>query len=297
MKYRIVHKTHYQYSKPVSLCYNIAHLRPRDYYRQNCYQHSINVDPIPTQVCEQNDFFGNHRAYFCVQKPHSSLTVTAVSEVEVLASGSLLDDAYPMPWEEVAKSIQGSRNPADIEASQYQLESPFVSMSKEMADYAKVSFKPARPVLEAVHDLMGRIHHDFQYDPHFTTIATPLSEVMKHRRGVCQDFAHFAIGCLISMGIPARYVSGYLETKPPPGKKKLLGADASHAWFSVYVPNQGWVDFDPTNNQVPMDQHIITAWGRDYGDVTPLKGIIFGGGSKHELDVEVDVIVLDETSV
>jgi transglutaminase-like putative cysteine protease len=294
MKYRVVHKTHYQYSKPVSLCYNLAHLKPRGDHRQTCHQHSISIDPVPVTFREQDDFFGNPVTYFCVQEPHQSLTITAVSEVEVQVSSSLLDAAYPIPWEGVRDSIMNSQQAMDMEARQYLIESPFVSLNEQMAKYAEVSFTPGRPVLEAVHDLMGRIHNEFEYDPHFSTIATPLSEVLEHRRGVCQDFAHLAIGCLIAMGIPSRYVSGYLETVPPPGQKKLQGADASHAWFSVYVPNQGWMDFDPTNNQVPMDQHIITAWGRDYGDVTPLKGIIFGGGDKHKLDVEVDVIALDK---
>jgi transglutaminase-like putative cysteine protease len=151
------------------------------------------------------------------------------------------------------------------------------------------SFSAGRPLLEAVHDLMRRIHRDFTYDPHFSSIATPLQQVLAHRRGVCQDFAHLAIACLRSQGLAARYVSGYLETLPPPGGEKLVGADASHAWFGVYVPYQGWVDFDPTNDQVLADRHITAAWGRDYADVAPLKGVLFGGGSEHRLTVEVDV--------
>jgi transglutaminase-like putative cysteine protease len=161
-----------------------------------------------------------------------------------------------------------------------------------MARYAERSFLDERLILDAVQDLMERIHRDFTYDPHSTTIATPLLDVLKHRRGVCQDFAHLAIGCLRSMGLAARYVSGYIETTPPKGQERLVGADASHAWFSVYVPNMGWVDFDPTNNQMPMDKHITVATGRDYHDVTPLKGVIFGGG-KHKLDVSVDVVNTD----
>jgi len=158
-----------------------------------------------------------------------------------------------------------------------------------LAEYAAPSFQPDRPLVDVVTDLMQRIYHDFIYDPTFTTIATPLSEVLTHRRGVCQDFAHLAIGCLRSFGIPARYISGYMETVPAPGKPRLVGADASHAWFAVYVPDVGWLDFDPTNNKIPHDQHITLAWGRDYADVTPLKGIAFGGG-QHTLSVSVDVM-------
>jgi transglutaminase-like putative cysteine protease len=160
--------------------------------------------------------------------------------------------------------------------------------TRELQSYAERSFAEGRPIVEAVYDLMERIHRDFTYDPHFTTLATPLSEVLKHRRGVCQDFAHLAIGCLRTQGLAAKYISGYIETLPPPGQEKLIGADASHAWFSVFVPDTGWLDFDPTNNQMPMDQHITLAWGRDYSDVTPLKGVIFGGG-KHDLKVQVHV--------
>ncbi|HQT25374.1 MAG TPA: transglutaminase family protein, partial [Burkholderiales bacterium] len=198
-----------------------------------------------------------------------------------------LDFARGTDWESVRLSQ------LDVpDALQYALDSPFVMTSSELMAYAGPSFTPGRPLLEAVQDLMQRIHADFTYDPGFTTLATPLSEVLAHRRGVCQDFAHLAIGCLRSRGLAARYVSGYIETLPFPGKEKLVGADASHAWFSVYMPELGWMDFDPTNNQIPADRHIVVAWGRDYGDVTPLKGVIFGGGD-HELAVSVEVRNMD----
>jgi len=167
-----------------------------------------------------------------------------------------------------------------------------VVANKELADYAQASFLPNRPLVDVVRDLMQRIFTDFVYDPTFTTIATPLSEVLAHRRGVCQDFAHLAIGCLRAYGIAARYISGYVETLPEPGKPRLIGADASHAWFAVYIPSAGWLEFDPTNNKMPHDQHITLAWGRDYADVTPLKGIAFGGG-QHTLSVSVDVLRLE----
>ncbi len=289
MKYNITHITHYTYSKPVSSCYNLAHLSPRDSDRQTCLNSRIEVLPGATTNIQREDFFGNRVSYFNVQTPHNELTVTAESEVEIKPYGDLLNTAFPVPWNEVRGILENSTRGEDLDARQYLLESPFVSVDQDIHRYAQASFSPGRPVLEAVHDLMDRIHNEFDYDPGFTNIATPLSEVLKHRKGVCQDFAHLAIACLVSHGVPTRYVSGYLETIPPPGKQRMQGADASHAWFSVYVPNFGWVDFDPTNNQIPMDRHITTAWGRDYSDVTPLKGVIFGGGTKHKLNVSVDV--------
>jgi transglutaminase-like putative cysteine protease len=179
-----------------------------------------------------------------------------------------------------------------LDAKQYVLDSPMITVMPELADYAQASFQANRPLVDVVHDLMQRIYREFTYDPSFTTIATPLSDVLRHRRGVCQDFAHLAIGCLRAYNIAARYISGYVETVPEAGQVRLVGADASHAWFSVYIPNTGWLDFDPTNNTVPLDQHITLAWGRDYADVTPLKGIAFGGG-QHTLSVSVDVLRLE----
>jgi transglutaminase-like putative cysteine protease len=175
-------------------------------------------------------------------------------------------------------------------------ETPVTSFEAGITNYALQSFTPGRPIYEAVYNLMGRIYKDFEFKPGFTTIATPLSEVMKQRKGVCQDFAHVGIACLRSIGLPARYVSGYIETLPPPGVEKLVGVDASHAWFSVFIPNIGWLDFDPTNNVVPSDQHITIGWGRDYFDITPLKGVILSSGP-HRLSVSVDVRRVPTTEV
>ena len=195
-----------------------------------------------------------------------------------------------MTWEQARDYLQNTAGDEQvIEARQFVAESPFVEFSPEVVEYGAASLAPDRPLLDAVEDLMGRIHNDFTYDPQFSDIATPLSDVLEHRKGVCQDFAHLAIACLRSQGLAARYVSGYLETLPPAGQKRLVGADESHAWFSVFVPYRGWVDFDPTNDQIPSDQHIIAAWGRDYADVAPLKGVLFGGGEEHALEVSVDV--------
>ena len=207
----------------------------------------------------------------------------------MFAAGTLLNSAFPTTWEQAVEHLKTSTQDESIDARLFVLESDFIEFSDEIKNYSTQSFSSGRGLLEAVEDLMHRIYKEFDYDPGFSSIATPLSEVLKHRKGVCQDFAHLAIACLRMQGLAARYVSGYLETIPPEGKQRLVGADASHAWFSVYVPHQGWVDFDPTNAKIPDEQHITAAWGRDYADVAPLKGVIFGGGDKNKLEVSVDV--------
>ncbi len=290
MKYRVTHSTIYSYSKDVSLCHNVAHLLLRNTPQQNCSLSELKIEPLPVNVNEWTDLFGNRQVSFSIQKPHDKLSVTSISEVEVTSMRSLLDGAFPITWELAVKHLQSSDEAETTDARLYVLESDFIEFSSEVASYSKPSFTMSRPLLEAVDDLMHRIYKDFKYDPGFSTIATPLKEVLKHKKGVCQDFAHLAIACLRMQGLAARYISGYLETIPAEGEEKLLGADASHAWFSVYVPHQGWVDFDPTNAQIPAEQHITAAWGRDYSDVAPLKGVVFGGGNKHKLDVAVDVV-------
>ena len=289
MKYRVTHTTKYTYSEKVTLCHNIAHLLPRITPNQNCQLSELLIDPLPANVNEWPDLFGNRRASFSIQKPHKELSVTAVSEVEVFSSAPEPEKASTISWEQAIEHLNTTSKPDINDARLYVLESDFTDFMMDVVDYSKPSFLKDRPLLVAVEDLMHRIYKDFKYDPGFSTIATPLDEVLKHRKGVCQDFAHLAITCLRMQGLAARYVSGYLETIPPKGKEKLVGADASHAWFSVYVPHQGWVDFDPTNAKIPEEQHITVAWGRDYADVAPLKGVIFGGGKKNRLDVSVDV--------
>jgi transglutaminase-like putative cysteine protease len=289
MKYRVTHSTKYNYSENVTLCHNVSHLLPRTTPQQVCHVSDLKISPLPVAVNEWSDLFGNRQASFSIQKPHKELIVTATSEVEVSSPGSLLDDAFPTAWEQVVDYLDNAADLESIDARMYVLESEFIEFSDEVRNYTGASFKPGRPILQAVEDLMHRIYREFDYVPGFSTIATPLDEVLKHRKGVCQDFAHLAIACLRMQGLAARYVSGYLETIPPEGKERLVGADASHAWFSVYVPHQGWIDFDPTNAQIPAEQHITAAWGRDYADVAPLKGVIFGGGKKHQLEVAVDV--------
>jgi transglutaminase-like putative cysteine protease len=289
MTYRVTHTTTYFYDKLVSLCHNLVHLTPREDARQTCLHRELQVTPAPTLLREQVDYFGNHATYFTVEEPHEQLVVRATSSVEVAASAPP-DPAGTPPWEAVVASLKQDRSPQGLEACQFVLDSPYVKASPELAGYASPSFPPGRPVLEAAMDLMRRIHAEFCYDPTATTVTTPLSEVLECRRGVCQDFAHLQVGCLRSLGLAARYVSGYLRTQPPAGQPRLVGADASHAWVSVYCPGFGWVDLDPTNGVIPSDKHIVLAWGRDYDDVSPIKGVNLGGG-QHGVSVGVDVAV------
>lgn len=289
MRYKITHTTTYHYSESVGSCHNEARLIPSNTELQSCSSASISVDPQVSDYRERSDFFGNKVAYFSIHIPHTELRVTAQSEVQTSAPIYDISKQNTSPeWEGVAATLLEAQDNIILDAQQYCYDSPMIIANSDMAEYARPSFAKNCAILDAVSDLVKRIHHDFTYDPQFTTIATPLNEVLKHRRGVCQDFAHFGIACLRSLGLAARYVSGYIETQPPAGQARMVGADASHAWFSVYVPEMGWVDFDPTNNQIPGDKHIMLAVGRDYQDVTPLKGVIFGGG-KHKLDVAVDV--------
>jgi transglutaminase-like putative cysteine protease len=287
MKYRIVHRTRYAYRQPVVLCHNEARLQPRATARQRCTWSEIDIDPAPAEREEREDFFGNRVLYFAVQHPHEQLLVTSRSEVEVDPVASPPLAASPA-WDAVRARLRDAADGESRAASQFTLDSACASASAEVLAFAQPSFVPGRPLLEATADLSARIHGGFTFDPQSTTIATPPAEVLASRHGVCQDFAHLAIACLRGLGLPARYVSGYLETIPPPGTPRLRGADASHAWFGVFAPGLGWVDFDPTNDQTPGERHVTTAWGRDYGDVTPLKGIIFGGGA-HTLEVAVDM--------
>lgn len=295
MNYRVIHTTEFIYDAAVGLCHNEARLQPHDLPYQKVLGSTLAIDPLPHDYYERLDYFGNRTAYFSVQQPHDRLLVTATSEVEVSprAPGSdvgsgLFDSFESLTWEAARERLRSDRSPAVLEACQFAFDSPMVIADEPLADYARPSFPPGRPLDEAVLDLMQRIHREFRYDPEFSSLATPLKEVLEHRCGVCQDFAHLAIAGLRSRGLAARYVSGYIETEPPAGRERLVGADASHAWFSVFHPDRGWLDFDPTNNQLPGEQHITLAWGRDYSDVTPLKGVVFGGG-KHALKVAVDV--------
>jgi len=284
--YRVVHRTTYDYDAPVDQSYNEAHLHPRDSARQRCVAHELAVDPAPRSVSEYRDLFGNSVTTFVVQGGFVHMAAVATSEVRVRA---LPPPPPGPPWESVRTLLDIDRQAEARAARRCRAASRLVPTAPALADYATVSFPPGRPLVEALAELAARIHRDFAYEPGFTSITTPLLEVLEARRGVCQDFAHLAIGCLRSLGLSARYVSGYVETRPPPGGERLLGADASHAWASAFLPGWGWVDVDPTNDRLVDESYITTAWGRDYWDVSPLRGSVEGGGDSHRLDVAVDV--------
>lgn len=288
MKYHIRHVTSYQYDSAVTQCHNSAYLVPRDTLSQKLISNRLSVSPRVSTQTQRQDYFGNHHWHFSVDTPHTELEVTAVSEIETFAAPNLAfePDITCAQAKETMLSLKSSN---DIEASEFLHQSPMIQTGQEFLDLAADLFNSDVALVHAVGQLNHRIFDQFDYASGFSNVATPLYEVLKHRKGVCQDFAHLAIACLRSLGFPARYVSGYLETIPPPGVKKLQGSDASHAWFSVYIPNEGWIDFDPTNDMRIGEQHITTAWGRDYSDVTPLKGVVFGGGRKQTISVAVDV--------
>jgi transglutaminase-like putative cysteine protease len=290
--YRVVHRTEYRYEADVSPSYSQLHLAPRDLPGQRCLSSEIVVDPTPDDYRERVDFFGNRVAFVAIQEAHRSLTVAATSIVEVDVVGRGLPLFADRAWEEVRDHVRAAGTNDAIDAVQFVLDSPVVSASPTFSDYAAGSFSPGRHLLEAVTDLSSRIHRDFEYKPGATSVRTTLDDVFAQRKGVCQDFAHVAIACLRSVGLPARYVSGYLETDPPPGRPKLDGADVSHAWFSVYVPQSGWVGVDPTNDQLVSDRYVTTAYGRDYSDVAPLNGVIFTEGRAERPRVLVDVVAL-----
>ncbi|MBO9532209.1 MAG: transglutaminase family protein [Solirubrobacteraceae bacterium] len=288
--YRITHRTRYAYERDVSASYGRMRLLPRDLPGQRCVHASVWLDPAPGDHSEHVDLFGNRVDYFSIHEPHRELVITAESLVEVDYPAGL-PLAGDLPWEQVAASL-GEAGPDDVDAVHFSLDSPFITASQAFRDYAAPSFTPGRPIVEAVLDLSSRINHEFEFVAGETEVDTPLGDVLEHRRGVCQDFAHIGIACLRSLGLPARYVSGYLETDPPPGQQKLVGADVSHAWFSALVPGAGWVDVDPTNDQVPGERYVVTAFGRDYGDVAPVSGVIYTRGGTTSLDVTVDVVAV-----
>ena len=291
-RYRVLHRTTYRYAEKVSASYGQMHLLPRSADGQTCQASRVVIDPTPDDLQERTDFFGNRAAFFAIHSEHTSLTVTTTSDVSVDRRDGL-GLLGAQPWEQVrdrtAATGENGWEPIDL-----LLDSPLVAASPALAAYAEPSFPTGRPVIEALLDLAQRIHADFDYKPGSTSVRTTVDEVLTARKGVCQDFAHLAIGCLRSLGLAARYVSGYLETKPPPGKERLQGADVSHAWAALWVPGGGWVDVDPTNQKFVNDRYVTTAWGRDYADIPPLKGVIFTKGLKHKLDVVVDVVPLDD---
>ena len=287
MNYRVNHRTAFRYSQAVSVSHQVLHLSPRSSARQRVSRAAIEFDPVPVVRDERIDFFGNTVTYVTIQEPHDELTVTSRFNVEVQPSPGPGFDLSEH-WEHVAERVATPTEADAIVASQFAFASPYVTWDSEVRDFALESFVSDRPLLTSVRALTARIHRDFKYEGNVTDVWTPVQRVLADRRGVCQDFAHLEIACLRSLGLAARYVSGYLRTNPPEGKERLVGADASHAWIGVWCPDVGWVEFDPTNNVVPSDEHVTVAWGRDYGDVSPINGFIVGGGA-HAVSVGVDV--------
>ncbi|MDB5807437.1 MAG: Protein containing transglutaminase-like domain, putative cysteine protease [Betaproteobacteria bacterium] len=292
-RYRVLHTTGYHYSAPVALSRQLLHLTPREFNWQRVLEHELSVGPLPNESSNSRDYFGNSITHIVLSSAHQSLSLAARSIVEVTARNSAALLAGSPPWEQSAALLRGVAGGANLEPARFLYDSPHIESSPELLRYAAPSFTPRRPLLDAVLDLNHRIHEDFEFDPIATVISTPLAEVLEQRRGVCQDFAHLMIGCLRTLGLSARYVSGYLLTMPPPGHARLIGADASHAWISVYSQNGGWIDFDPTNDRLVDDEHITLGWGRDFSDVTPTRGVILGGGEQ-ELAVHVTVAGTEE---
>ena len=287
MNYHITHRTTYEYAAPVAVSHHVARLEPRGTPAQTPQNFSLKIHPPPVLRKVRADYFGNQLCFFSVQEIHQRLEITAASRVSIHKPGPYPPDTSPA-WEQAARLFRDPVAPDVIGPYQFVFDSPHVCASFDLADYARESFQKDAPLLVGVLDLARRIFKDFQYDSKATTIVTPLEEVLQKRRGVCQDFAHLGIACLRSLGLPARYVSGYLRTHPLEGKERLVGADASHAWFSVFCPRNGWSDFDPTNNLQVSEEHITVAYGRDFSDVSPVAGILTGGG-QHEVQVSVDV--------
>ena len=293
-RYQIFHDTCYHYDSPVSLAQQLAHLWPRECAWQRCTEQQLLISPEPTTRRDEQDVFGNPLTRLAFERPHDQLQVGARLTVEVLARPAL--DFHRSPaWERTRDALTYSSQPlpADVlEACRYRFQSPYVHLKRSFVEFSHSCFPPGRPLLLGVQDLMEKIFSEFTFDAEATQVATPLVEVLERRRGVCQDFAHLMLACVRSRGLAARYVSGYLLTQPPPGQPRLIGADASHAWVSVFCPVLGWVDFDPTNNVQPALEHITLAWGRDFSDVSPLRGVILGGGN-HDPEVQVTVMPIE----
>jgi transglutaminase-like putative cysteine protease len=288
-RYRIEHETRYVHARGVATSQHVAYLTPRTLPRQCVRWHELVIEPAPASCVQRIDYFGNAVDQFTILTPYDELRVVGRSVVEVIASEPPIALDAGAPWEAVRKELCYERGAPYEDSSEFSYPSPYAATDPELAAFARESFAPQRPLVAAAVHLMHRIHEEFIFDPGSTTIATPVTRVLANRRGVCQDFAHLQIGCLRSLGLAARYVSGYLLTEPPPGQPRLVGADASHAWLSVWCPQLGWVDLDPTNDVLPGERHVTLAWGRDYGDVSPLRGVVLGGRD-HTLRVGVSVM-------
>jgi transglutaminase-like putative cysteine protease len=289
--YVVVHENRFEYEEPVGLSRQIVHLAPRQTSWQACCTHTLHVSPEPQILSVGEDAFGNPLTSLSIEAEHDTLLVRAESWVEVTPRIYPVDSTT-IPWDEVRARLgyhAGRRpHPADLDATRFLFESTRVRNKRELAVWTAESFPAGAPLLVGVRALMNRICDELTFDPKATTVSTPVMEVFARRRGVCQDFAHLMLSCLRSIGLAARYVSGYLLTRPPAGRPRLVGADASHAWVSVYCPDYGWVDADPTNRVFPTTEHVVLGWGRDYDDVIPVRGVLLGGGA-HDLEIKVTV--------
>lgn len=283
VRYTVRHRTAHRYLVPVTNGHSVLRLLPRETPWQRVLDRTVHVDPEPDHVADHVDVFGNLVRYCAVERPHDHLEVTSTSVVEVLDPGPPPDGP---PWE---AATGGAGRVDGIEQVELRYPSPLVPILDDLTAYGAASFTPGRPLGDAVRELVDRIAADFRFDPGFSDVTTPVEDVFAARRGVCQDFSHLLLGCLRGLGLAARYVSGYIESIPLPGMPKLQGADASHAWVSVQVPDWGWYDVDPTNPGAAPVQRVTVAWGRDYGDVAPLRGVVFGPPGDQDLEVAVDV--------
>ncbi len=294
MRYRVTHTTTYAYEEIVSIGDNEVRLEPRATPRQHCLATRLEIDPTPAVLSPELDYFGNRASFFTLQEPHHRMIVTARSELEIAAARQPRPEVTPA-WDDVRSALPYDTSAEGLAAFEMSLESPLVPLLPVFAEFAAPCFPADRPIFDAVLELNERIHGAFEYRPGATSVTTPAIEVLEQRHGVCQDFAHVEIACLRALGLPARYVSGYIRTRPAAGHERLVGADASHAWLSVWVGEAGWIDFDPTNDGVVDDQHVTLAWGRDYADVAPIKGVILGGAG-HTVEVAVDVQAVEDAA-
>ena len=293
VRYRIKHRTEYRYSDPVAICQNQLRMSPRKFDHVECFDVSTEIQPPPDFVDEHDDYFGNKVYSFAIESNHRQLTVTVVSEIAVSVAPWMNCKLSP-PWEQVVKQVRLGEDPNWTSVGEFSRDSILIQRGEDYAAFARPSFAEGRQVVDAAIDLTKRINTEFRYDTTATAVDTPTFEAFQKRAGVCQDFAHIQIACLRSLGLPARYISGYLRTRPPEGKERLVGADESHAWLSVYAgAEHGWVDLDPTNACVCGTDHVPICIGRDYEDVSPMRGVVLGSGHPI-LSVSVDVEPIGE---
>lgn len=293
MIFEIIHRTHYRYRSPVVQSLHLVHMLPRTLPGQTVRKHSLLVEPAPASRQDSTDLFGNSRLVLDIESPHQELVVVARNTVEKSLPRSI-NPILTRPWDAPGDHLGRVDGESDVNVLLFRCASRLTAPTLEISDYASLSFTPSRPLLDAAMDLTMRIYNDFEFDSYATDVSTPIADVFSMRRGVCQDFAHLALSCFRAMRVPARYVSGYLHTRPPLGRPKLQGADASHAWVSVWIPEAGWVDLDPTNGIMVGDEHVTVAFGRDYDDVSPISGVLLGGG-EHTVSVAVDVNAVAES--